>query len=136
MRVIVDTVVWSLALRRKSQDSREAQTLRALWDAGDAVLLGPVRQELLSGVRDPAQFIRLRDRLRVEPDYPIETLHFEAAAELYNLCRSRGVQGSNVDFLICAVAIHDSLSIYTVDNDFKHFAKHVPVTFFEPPDPD
>ncbi|MDQ7017253.1 MAG: hypothetical protein Q9N68_12845 [Gammaproteobacteria bacterium] len=48
-------------------------------------------------------------------------------AEYSNLCRSKGVQGSHTDFLICAVAMRKKFKIYTVDEDFRHYAKHMPL---------
>lgn len=127
MKVIVDTPIWSLVLRRKSPTSPEAETLRKLWRDGDAALIGPVRQEVLSGVRDPQHFAALREQLRVEPDYPLDIAHYERAAEIYNLCRGKGIQGSNVDFLICAVSELDRLAIFTTDRDFQHYVRHLPI---------
>ena len=60
----------------------------------------------------------LRQQLRKQPDYPLTIEHFEVAAEAYNLCREKGVQGSNVDFLICAASQLDRLPIFTTDKDF------------------
>jgi hypothetical protein len=72
MMVLVDTPVWSLALRRKPEQlsPRERQlteTLAELVRAGRVQLLGPVRQELLSGIREEAQVRKLRDYLRAFP---------------------------------------------------------------------
>jgi hypothetical protein len=38
---------------------------------------------------------------------------------MFNMCQRRGIQGSNTDFLICAVAEMYELSIFTIDQDFK-----------------
>ena len=61
MSVIVDTSVWSLALRRRTPlDSSGAVTsLRDLITDDQVALLGAIRQEILSGVRSSEQFIRL-----------------------------------------------------------------------------
>ena len=69
MRVVVDTPIWSLALRRQSHALNPVQrVLKNEWTElireGRAVLLGPVRQELLTGIRDQHVFHRLRERLR------------------------------------------------------------------------
>ena len=53
--------------------------------------------------------------------------HFEKAAEFSNICRSRGIQGSTTDFLICAVACLENLIIFTTDNDFENYRKRLPV---------
>ncbi len=114
MKVLVDTSVWSLALRRRAAASRpEVEELRSLIDEGRVAMIGPIRQELLSGIRTVEAFERLRDHLRPYPDEPLETADFERAAEHFNTCRARGVQGSNTDFLICAVAERRNLPILT-----------------------
>ena len=52
---------------------------------------------------------------------------YEKAAEIYNTCRDNGVQGSNTDFLICAVSINHQLPIFSVDGDFLNYQKHLPL---------
>lgn len=135
MKVLVDTSVWSLALRRQSQQSRptksveagEAQELRKLISAGNVAIIGPIRQELLSGVREQAQFERLRNKLSAFPDMRIESTDYETAAMFFNRCRAKGIQGSNTDFLICAVSVRKEMQILTNDGDFTFFAKHLPI---------
>lgn len=86
-------------------------------------MLGPVRQELLSGMKVKAQFEMLREHLQSFPDLELETADYEDAAAAFNRCRERGIQGSNTDFLICAAASRRDLSVYTTDGDFKHYAR-------------
>lgn len=63
--MIVDTSVWSLALRRKQPLSDAASTeLARLIDQSEALIAGPIRQELLSGVATQSQFQLLRERFR------------------------------------------------------------------------
>ena len=129
MKVLVDTSVWSLALRRRARsEAPVSQELRSLIDDGRVAMIGPIRQELLSGIRTPESFERLRDHLRPYPDERLETADFERAAEHFNTCRARGVRGSNTDFLICAVAERRNLSILTTDADFTRFAAVLPIT--------
>jgi hypothetical protein len=94
--------------------------------------MGPIRQELLSGVRTAAGFERLRDHLEPFPDLSLLTRDFEDAARFFNICRGRGVQGSNTDFLICAVAHRHELPIYTTDRDFERFAAVLPIRLHSP----
>ena len=57
MRVLVDTSIWSLALRRREHaQNPEAEELGRLIAAHVVEIIGPIRQEVLSGVRDNAQF--------------------------------------------------------------------------------
>jgi predicted nucleic acid-binding protein len=129
MKVLVDTAVWSLALRRKSrlQQSAIAKELASLVQDGRVAMIGPVRQEILSGVKERAYFERLREHLRAFPDVAITSQDYEEAAAFFNRCREQGIQGSNTDFLICAIAVRNEFSILTTDADFEHFAKVLPI---------
>lgn len=133
MNVLVDTGVWSLALRRRqvSQDPA-ALELRELIHEGRAHLIGLIRQEVLSGIREKAQFDRLRAHLREFPDLPVQTADHERAAEFFNTCRSRGVQGSNTDFVICAIADRYGMAILATDGDFPLFVPHLPIQLHIP----
>lgn len=128
MKVLIDTCVWSAVLRRRDPDPSMTARVADLITDGRAVLMGPVLQELLSGVRDAKQFASLRKHLAPFEDAPLRRDHFETAAEFANTCRSRGVQGSTIDFLICAVAHLEGFHILTTDGDFSRFARHLPVT--------
>lgn len=129
MNVLVDSSVWSLALRRNTTNDAIAivNVLRDLIADGRVVLLGAIRQEVLSGVRYKEQFTRLQEYLRAFPDLDLTTEDFELAAEFFNTCRSNGVQGSNTDFLLCAVAHRRGYSIFTTDKEFENFRSHIPV---------
>jgi predicted nucleic acid-binding protein len=128
MKVLVDTSVWSLALRRRTRPDEPAVTqLRWLIEQGSVAIIGPIRQELLSGIRTQESFESLREHLRPYRDEPLQTEDFERAAEHFNACRARGIQGSNTDFLICAVAERLDLPILTTDADFGRYASVLPV---------
>ena len=136
MNVVVDTSVWSLAFRRVRGSSHSnpqvVAELSELIQEGRALLMGPIRQELLSGISDAGQFSNLRDRLRAFNDLSIRELDYERAAEFSNICRHEGVQGSHIDFLICSVAETNGASIFTTDRDFARYARHIPVALHEP----
>lgn len=132
MRVLVDTSVWSLALRREERAQRdEARELRRLITAHLVEIIGPIRQELLSGVKESSQFSRLESNLEAFPDLPLLAEDYVTAAKFFNLCRAKGIQGSNTDFLICAVAVRHDLAVFTTDEDFSLFAKCVPFVLHE-----
>jgi predicted nucleic acid-binding protein len=129
MNILVDTCIWSLALRRSiPQDTSEIKELRELVGEQRILLLGTVRQEMLSGIREETQFLSLRDRLRAFPDVQQEQVDFECAADYFNACRKKGIQGSNTDFLICAVATRLKTPIFTTDADFISFSRLLPIT--------
>ncbi len=133
MNVVVDTSVWSLALRRQQATlAPEAIELAELIREGRAEILGPIRQELLSGVRDKRQFELLRDRLREFPDLRLAPQDYEDAAACFNACRAKGIQGSNTDFLICAATMRRRLPILTTDADFSHFSRVLPIRLHSP----
>jgi len=132
MRVLVDTSIWSLALRRRKQDQYpEAEELGRLIAAQVVEIIGPIRQEVLSGVRDKAQFKWLETHLDAFVDLSLTAKDYVTAAQFYNLCRAKGIQGSNTDFLICAVAVRHDLSVFTTDGDFTQFAKCLPIVLHE-----
>lgn len=134
MKVLVDTSVWSLALRRRTPArERAVETLRALIEGGRVAMIGVIRQELLSGIRTRDAFERVRDHLRAFADEPLDTADFERAAEHFNACRAQGVQGSNADFLICAAAERRGFHILTTDEDFTRFASVLPITLINHP---
>jgi predicted nucleic acid-binding protein len=128
MLVLVDTPIWSLALRRASKDlnSRERHliaTLQELVRDGRARLVGPVRQELLSGIRHENSFKTLRDHLRAFEEPRIDVADYEEAARIHNQCRSRGIAGSATDLLLCAIAALRDWQIFTTDQDFARYAR-------------
>ncbi|MBI5648596.1 MAG: PIN domain-containing protein [Ignavibacteriae bacterium] len=138
MSVLVDTCIWSLVLRRENPREDLSAELQVLAEAGSIAIIGPIRQELLSGVKDRKVFNRLAERLHAFQDIPLSESDFVRAAAFYNAARGRGVQGSNTDFLICAVASARGIPVFTVDADFHRFATFLPFRLYEwqsPPRP-
>lgn len=136
MNVLVDTSVWSLALRRKAAhlnpaERRVVAEWRKLLREDRLRLIGIVRQELLSGIRDRAQFESLRDHLASFDDVALETGDHVRAAEHFNSCRARGIAGTAVDMLLCSVAERHDLAIFTTDPDFDHYAAVLPIRLHE-----
>jgi predicted nucleic acid-binding protein len=136
MMVLVDTSVWSLALRRKPGDlnARErdiSEALAELIREGRAQIAGVIRQELLSGIREAERFEKLRNYLRAFDEPLLEIADYEAAAEAHNRCRSRGIAGSAIDFLICAVALRREWQVFTGDGDFEEYRRVLAVRLYE-----
>lgn len=137
MIVLVDTSIWSLALRRRSEDlSSMEKALVEDWAElvrrGDASLIGPIRQEILSGVRRERDFETLRERLSAFDDLPVLTADYEETARFFNRCLSRGLTGTPIDLLICAVLKRLDLEIFTVDRDFQGYAAHLGIRLHRP----
>jgi predicted nucleic acid-binding protein len=136
MLVLIDTPIWSLALRRTGADlsPRERRLTTALQELirdGRAQLVGPVRQELLSGIRQETSFRKLRDHLRAFEEPRIEVADYEESAHINNQCRARGIAGSAVDFLICAAAARRNWQVFTTDQDFTRYASVIPLKLYQ-----
>ena len=135
MIVFVDTTIWSLALRRHRPKTNEQiliDELAELITEYRAFLIGPIRQEILSGIPSPKQFEMIRQHLSAFEDLPIVEADYEQAARLFNTCRKKGVQGSHIDFLICAVATRHSAPVFTTDKDFRNYALHLDLELHKP----
>ncbi|MGA8872215.1 MAG: PIN domain-containing protein [Candidatus Acidiferrales bacterium] len=131
MNILIDTSVWSFALRRKKESlsTTEKSTVAELSELireGRARIIGLVRQELLSGIKSAEQYEKLRVYLRAFPDEVVDTTDYEEAARAGNRCRAAGVVVSIVDILLCAVAIRREWALFTTDPDFSRYAKELP----------
>lgn len=130
MSVLVDTSVWSLALRRDSQvRTREVEALTAALEAGEVVLIGCVLQELLQGFPARERTLRLIDYLA---PFPLLNLHrgdYIFAAEIRNRCRAKGLAVTTIDAQIAAAAINHRCRLLTADPDFARVSKHFPIRF-------
>ncbi|NOX76874.1 MAG: PIN domain-containing protein [Gammaproteobacteria bacterium] len=132
MKVVVDTPIWSYALRSEREGYElHVQEFEALISDQRVVMLGPVRQEVLSGYSDKLRFNKLNNKLRYFENTKIIDGDYVQAAIFSNTCRSKGIQGSHIDFLICAVAFRLKLEIFTTDNDFSYYEKHIPIKLFK-----
>jgi predicted nucleic acid-binding protein len=137
MNVLIDTSVWSLALRRKNESlsTNEQFLVSELSEVvreGRARVIGLVRQELLSGIKTTEQYEKLKLYLRSFPDETVDTSDYEEAAKAGNRCRAKGVVVSIVDILLCAVAIKREWAVFTTDPDFSNYAKVLPLRLHDP----
>jgi len=133
MKIIVDTCIWSLALRRNSvEDNPYIEELKNLIEEIRVQVIGPIRQELLSGIKSKKQFETLKLHLKAFADIELESKDYELAAEYFNAARKKGIQGSNTDFLICAISSRRKMSILTTDKDFTNFQSVFPVILHVP----
>lgn len=131
MKILIDTSVWSLALRRRGRvESQYVIELEKLVKEFRVQMMGHIRQELLSGIRSHSQFRSLKSHLAAFPDLELQTSDYEQAAEFFNVSRHKGIQGSNTDFLICAVSYRNGMPILTTDSDFVLLQKHIPIKLY------
>lgn len=129
MTLLVDTSVWSLALRRDAEAAEpEVQHLKdALFGSEVVVTTGLVLQELLQGFSGPKAQARIVERFAALPlVQPDRDDHISASA-LRNSCRQAGVQIGTIDALLAQLCIRHDLVLLTTDKDFTHAAKHCPL---------
>lgn len=136
--VLVDTPIWSLSLRRRAIDlsapeRRIAQSLYGLVRQRRVRLLGATRQEVLSGIREESQFLRIRDHLRGFTNVELDTSDYEEAARASNQCRRSGIAGSPVDLLMCAVALRHGWQVFTTDYDFAQYRTVLNIQLYSAP---
>ena len=127
MSLLVDTSVWSLALRRDAEHSApEVAALRdALLGADQVFTTGLIVQELLQGFAGPKARAQLVERLfALAFLQPGREDHIEAA-EVRNACRRRGVQVGTIDALLIQLCRRHDLVLLSTDQDFKAAARHV-----------
>ena len=81
MKVLVDTCIWSVSLRRdgQAQDPCAMELARLISDYR-VQMIGPIRQEILSGIRSQERYNSLREHLRAFPDLPLTAEDHELAA--------------------------------------------------------
>ena len=130
MNILIDTSIWSLAFRKKTltpEEVKNVSELKELIYEKRVMMIGPIRQELLSGIKDSNIFETLKNKMMAFEDEVIKTQDYEKAAEIHNLCRSNGIQGSHIDFLITAFVINRNIAIFTTDKDFQNYASVVKV---------
>jgi predicted nucleic acid-binding protein len=133
VKIIVDTCIWSMALRRNNvKETSYTEELIHLIDEVRVQLIGPIRQELLSGIKLKKQFDVLKQHLQAFEDVELDAQDYELAAEYSNAARKKGIQGSNTDFLICAISSRRKMPILTTDKDFINFQSVFSVSLHEP----
>jgi predicted nucleic acid-binding protein len=130
MKFLVDTSIWSLALRKKEFTEEEKKIVTRLTKAIRELnieMIGPIRQEILSGIKEIGKFEELKIKIGVFKDLGLKTEDYELAAEYFNKCRKQGIQGSHIDYLICAVSVNNGIKIMTLDKDFDSYKKYIPI---------
>ncbi len=128
MTLLVDTSVWSLALRRDGTvEAREVIALREALDGADSVVTtGLVLQELLQGFSGPKAREAIIERFGALPLIQPDRQDHVAAAEVRNACRRGGVQIGAIDALLVQLCGRYEMTLLSSDKDFANAALHVP----------
>jgi len=132
MKILVDTSVWSLALRRSSGIvNEEAIALKTIIEQGEEIyLLGIILQEVLQGIRNPKDFLALKEYFKAFPLIELAREDCVRAAELKNQLIRKGRQASTIDVLIASVAISHRCHLFTADKHFTQIAEHSELKLF------
>ena len=125
MTFLVDTSVWSLALRRDAISTQpEIEVLKAALAGSEVVVTtGLVLQELLQGFAGPKARTQIIQAFASLPLIQPDREDHIAAAGLRNACRRAGVQLGTVDALIAQLCIRHDLTLLSTDKDFAHAAQ-------------
>ena len=125
MKVLVDTCVWSYALRKQGYEgSREVSLLEKLISQKDDIYCtGIILQELLQGFTNPGQQKLIIKNFNSLPFIvPSKDDHIEAA-ELKNTCRKSGRTINTIDALLAQLCIKHKLLLLTNDKDFNYISE-------------
>src|SRR5262249_515789 len=124
--LLVDTSVWSLALRRDVPAIEpEVDALRVALAGSDVIVTtGLILQELLQGFTGPKARTQIIESFASFPLIQPDREDHIAAADLRNGCRKGGVQVGTIDALIAQLCIRHDLTLLSTDKDFAHAAKH------------
>lgn len=134
MNLLVDTSVWSLALRRDASvaDPEVHKLKDALLGADVVVTTGLILQELLQGFSGPKASAQIIARFAALPLLQPDRKDHIAAAGLRNTCRRAGVQIGTVDAVLAQLCIRHDVVLLSTDNDFVLAAKHCPLRVWSP----
>jgi predicted nucleic acid-binding protein len=132
--LLVDTSVWSLAMRRDSgSELPQVRQLRVALDGADSVVTtGLVLQALLQGFNGTRAATIIVERFQSLPLLQPDRQDHVAAAEIRNQCRSNGVQVGTIDLLLIQLCSRYDLTLLTTDQDFTFAAHHVPFKLWAP----
>ena len=133
MRILVDTSVWSFALRRQPGvvNPESIALKRLIEDGQDIYLLGIILQEMLQGIKNPRDFHALKEHFETFPLIELIRDDYIKAAELKNHLMKKGKQAGTIDILIASAAISYDCYLFTNDKDFEHIAKHSRLKLFK-----
>jgi len=126
LRVLVDTSVWSLALRKQGPADHPAveKLARLLRDGGDVFLTGTILQEILQAFRTEPTFRKMVRHFEPFPLLSVDRSDHIAAARLHRACAQKGVGASTIDCQIAVAAIRHGCALLSTDRDFERMASH------------
>lgn len=131
--IACDTSALSQFLRRSSDGTNEvARNVEILIEANELALFSTVCQEILSGIKLPEHYEQIEQATEALPIFCADNEDHTSAAKFFNVCRSKGIQGSPIDFLIYAMAVRRRFPIYTIEPDFGLYEPLIPIELYRP----
>ena len=124
MRVLVDTSVWSVALRPGRRHPAAGKLRHHIVTGSQVFLLGVILQEVLQGIRDPAECAAVYQDLAAFECLMLSCEDYREAAQLYRTCRAAGLSVGTVDVQIATAAIRHGCQLQSLDEDFRRMAEH------------
>ena len=125
MKVLVDTSVWSLALRKRgpAAHAQVAKLTQLIERRDELAITGTILQEVLQTFRDDAAVTKVAARLQPLAFLSLDRLAFVEAARLHRLCAARGNPVTTTDCQIATAAVRYRCPLLTADSDFERIAR-------------
>ena len=122
--IIVDTSVWIDFFN--DVNSKQSRILEDLLLNDDSLCInGLIEMEILQGIRNETQFVKLKKYLQPFQYFPvIKSSHIAASIDIFRTCRKRGKTiRKSMDCLIAGTAMVEGLTILHKDRDFTTISK-------------
>ena len=133
--IVVDTTVWIDFL--EARGTLFDLHLKKLIEQGESLALTDlIYCEILQGILEERDFVRIRNMLRAYPILRMRGLEtFEQAARIFRDCRRRGYTvRKTVDCLIAATCLDAGVELYHNDRDFETIARVRELRIYRPRD--
>lgn len=128
--VLVDTSAW-IEFFRRDGDPAVKLAMKALIEALEATLCGPVEMEFLGGARLHER-PRIQSRLDILPYLGFDQKIWRIAASHYALLRQKGLTLPWNDIVIASLALRADCRVYAVDQHFNKMAEHLDLQLYTP----
>ena len=116
--LLIDTSAWIDFFRGKQSAVTDAVQLAL--QLGIARLCGPVKAELLQGVKTKKEKQQLGVMFEAIENLPTHELDWEVAGNTLQALRESGITLPLTDALIAAIAIRHNAQVLTLDHHFSH----------------
>jgi len=129
LKFIIDTSVWSLALRKKGPSNHTSvKKLFQLLDEGEQIFItGTILQEILQAFKSEATVKKVANHLESVPLIVLDRDDYAKAASVHRRCASKGISVSTTDCQISQAAITNNCLLLSTDRDFEYIARHTPL---------